>query len=126
MKQILYERGLIDLEREELCTIDGPKDDEGNLLDEKFSFKKLLSACTDFVEEKTMLQNMATRVGRKHNIQIIVDRTPKCHPELAGEGIEYAWAIAKIYLQSVPFSHHLKKQSFINQVKLSLSTKPDE
>ena len=27
---------------------------------------------------------------------VSIDRTPKCHPEMAGEGIEYIWALAKL------------------------------
>jgi hypothetical protein len=49
----------------------------------------LMSSCKDFVEEETMLQSIARDLG------VHVDRMPKCHCELAGEGIEYAWAWAK-------------------------------
>ncbi len=27
---------------------------------------------------------------------VVVDRTPKCHCKIAGEGIEYSWGLAKI------------------------------
>jgi hypothetical protein len=36
-----------------------------------------------------MLQYYGRQMG------VLVDWTPKCHCELAGEGIEYSWAAAK-------------------------------
>jgi hypothetical protein len=41
------------------------------------------------MEEETMLQSIAHKLG------VHVDRTPKCHCKLAGEGSEYAWACSK-------------------------------
>jgi hypothetical protein len=41
--------------------------------------------------ELTLLQYYAQEMGVK------VDRAPKWHPEIAGEGIEYIWALAKLY-----------------------------
>jgi hypothetical protein len=32
---------------------------------------------------------------------VLVDRTPKCHCELAGEGIEYSWGCSKNYKKPV-------------------------
>ena len=46
---------------------------------------------TDFLNEETLLQHHGRKLG------IIVDRSPKCHPEIAGEGIEYAWAVSKMH-----------------------------
>jgi hypothetical protein len=37
----------------------------------------------DFLEEERLLQYHSRLIG------ILVDCTPICHPELAGEGIEY-------------------------------------
>jgi hypothetical protein len=51
--------------------------------------KQILANCSNFEEEETMLQLMGRSRG------VIVDQTPKCHPELAGEGIEYSWGCAK-------------------------------
>mmetsp|Transcript_25228 Transcript_25228/g.45664 ORF Transcript_25228/g.45664 Transcript_25228/m.45664 type:complete len:156 (-) Transcript_25228:579-1046(-) len=85
-------------EREGLYSKEGPKDDSGKVMDESFSLKKILAACTDFVEEKTLLQTIGANIGRDRGISVTIDRTPKCHPEVAGEGIEYCWAMSKIYL----------------------------
>ena len=52
---------------------------------------------------------------------VTVDRTPKCHPELAGEGIEYAWGAAKLYYQKQPLKDKRNKSVYEELVKRSLS-----
>jgi hypothetical protein len=56
------------------------------------SLEELMSSCKDFVEEEEMLQSIA------HDLDVHVDRMPKCHCKLAKEGIEYAWACSKIII----------------------------
>jgi hypothetical protein len=60
----------------------------GNLI-EASSLLKLLQKQPNFMCELTLLQFFGKQMGTT------VNRTPKCHPELAGEGIEYLWAFAK-------------------------------
>jgi hypothetical protein len=96
LKQVLYERGFLDLGNIHLYSKDGPKDENGKIMDEAFSYKAIMGKCTDFVEEETLLQQRARQLGGNLGISIHVDRTPKGHPELAGEGIEYTWANSKI------------------------------
>jgi hypothetical protein len=55
------------------------------------SLRYLMSNLKDFEAQETMLQIKAKEMG------LFMDRTPKCHCELAGEGIEYAWGCAKNY-----------------------------
>ena len=43
---------------------------------------------------------------------VTIDRTPKCHPELAGKGIKYAWAIAKLHYRKAPISDKRTKAKF--------------
>lgn len=50
-----------------------------------------MSLQSDFVNEKTMLQFIGEKLG------CIIDRTPKCHPEMAGDGIKYEWVMAKLW-----------------------------
>jgi len=57
----------------------------------EISLCHLMENCADFQEEETMLQATACQMG------VEVDRSPKFHCELAGEGIEYAWSCAKNY-----------------------------
>ena len=34
----------------------------------------------------------------EEKIGVSLRKTPKCHPEIAGQGIEYAWGYAKLRL----------------------------
>jgi hypothetical protein len=88
MLQVLWERGFINTEEGEKkayqsYSIKGYNDQFGNHQPET-SLKELVSSCKDFTEEETMLQSTAHKLG------VCVDRTPKCHCELAVEGIKYA------------------------------------
>eukprot|EP00957_Ditylum_brightwellii_P186116 14169695-Ditylum_brightwellii.AAC.1 len=49
----------------------------------------VLSKCNDFLNETTQLSYITTQLGCD------LDLSPKCHPELAGEGFEYSWGYAK-------------------------------
>ena len=68
---------------------------------------------SDFVNELTLLQFHAKRIG------VTVDRTPKCHPEIAGEGIEYAWALSKLSYRRAPLKKKRNRASFKNLVRES-------
>ena len=84
----------------------GRKGEDG-VVDEKHSLNYLIRLCPDFVNEPTMLQHVgAEKLG------ICVDRTPKCSPEIAGEGIEYCWACAKGWYRRQPHSSKKTKDSF--------------
>jgi hypothetical protein len=48
-----------------------------------------MASCLNFAEELTALQH----VGQQLGVSVII--TPKFHAELAGEGVEYSWGIAK-------------------------------
>ena len=43
--------------------------------------------------------------------------SPKCHPELAGHGIEYAWGASKMYFRR---NNDLNSKTFLTRVKASL------
>jgi len=51
----------------------------------------------------------------------IIDRTPKCHPELVGEGIEYSWACAKNKNRLLPLGERRSRDKFKEYVKTCLS-----
>jgi hypothetical protein len=82
MFQVLWERGWIDPTDLNKYTQKGRKDHLG-VIDNNTSIDYLMSLQSDFVNEKTMLQHIGEKLG------CFMDRTPKCHPEKAGEGIEY-------------------------------------
>ena len=52
-------------------------------------------------------------------LSVLVDRTPKCHPEIAGEGVEYAWGAAKLYYRRLRISMKRTKDKFRKSVKMS-------
>ena len=65
----------------------------------------------DFMQEITLLQYHAGKMG------VIIDRTPKCHPEIAGEGVEFAWALAKLKYRRAPIGRKRNKAKFRSLVK---------
>ena len=62
-----------------------------------------------------MLQLIAWKLG------VHVDRTPKCHCELAGEGIEYAWACSKNKYRSLLLENKRGKENFMRSVRMCIS-----
>ena len=115
LKQILRERGLLDLANLALYTVDGPKDDDGKV-DCSKSYKKLMESCTDFKREKTALQHL----GEK--LQVTVGATPKYHAEIAGEGIEYVWALSKNWFKRQPLTKRKTRGQFKELVVEALSS----
>ena len=109
--QVLYERGFIDITKVNDYT------NEGSLVmgvrNTDLSLNSLIAKLPDFMEEETLLQITAKQLG------YVVDRTPKCHPELAGEGIEYAWGSAKIFYRRQPMEEKKSKEKFRSLVDRS-------
>ena len=83
--------------------MDGRTDPMGNPI-EGTSLKAMLAALPDFQQEKTLLQHHVEGRSIPSGQRIILIRSPKCHPEVAGEGIEYAWAVAKQWYRRLPLS----------------------
>jgi hypothetical protein len=114
--QVLYERGWIDPLQTKQYTEKGRCDEMGILIEES-SINLLMQKQPDFAFELTLLQYYGSELG------VLVDRTPKCHPEIAGDGIEYVWALAKLYYRYQPLSMKRSKDQFRRLVNDSLSTK---
>ena len=115
MLQVLWERGFIDGSKsEKYYTLEGRKDQFGNV-DPTTSVKMLMERQMDFVEEETLLQYHGQQLG------VIIDRTPKCHPEMAGEGIEYNWGCAKGFYRRLPITGKKTKAKFRESVQKSIS-----
>lgn len=51
--------------------------------------KKLMASCSDFLNERTLMEELVLERGHEF------EKTPKCHPEVAGDGIEYDWGKSK-------------------------------
>ena len=50
-----------------------------------------------------------------------MDQTPKCHPEVAVEGIDSNWAQSKIYMRFVPINKRSSIEQFRNNARLALN-----
>ena len=80
--QVLYERGFINPELkvknycEKSLKINGT-------INEGIRYKEMKSNLPDFLNEKSRLEFYGDKLG------VMVDSSPKYHPELAGEGIEF-------------------------------------
>ena len=99
MEQVLRERGLF---------VPGSMTTDGNCIrqkqkvykGDKYNMRLVLSECTDFAAQKSKLEEFC------ESKEIKVDMSPKCHPEIAGLGIEYDWAVAKnLFRNECDFSH---------------------
>ena len=85
--QVLWERGLwIDG-----MTTDGTytKNKQKIQQEDRFNMKLVLSQQPDFAAAKSALTEFVEGLGQ------LLDMSPKLHPEVAGVGIEYCWAVAK-------------------------------
>jgi hypothetical protein len=115
MEQILWERGWIDVRRPRKdYTKNGTKDIMGTIQKDT-SLHELIANCADFENEETLLQTMGRDMG------VLVDRTPKCHCELAGEGIEYSWGCAKNLYRRQPLKTKRGKENFRETVRRCFS-----
>ena len=115
MEQVLWERGWIDETRPRKdYTKLGTKDSLG-LIQVGMSLLELVSNCADFENEATLLQTKGQEMG------VLVDRTPKCHCELAGEGIEYSWGCTKNLYWRQPLKMKRGKANFRATVRKCFS-----
>ena len=114
--QILWERGWIDPSKShKYYTKEGKKDLYG-LVDESTSIDCLMAKQPDFLEQETLLQYYGKLLG------VETDRSPKCHPEIAGEGIEFNWGCSKVYYRSQPIARKRCKDNFYELVDESLGS----
>jgi len=112
MLQVLWERGFIDPnlskhERWKGYPVGGRKNNLGELIPGT-GLREMVSSLPDFQNEVTLPEHHAvSRSTVDCKIQLIC--SPKCHPEIAGEGIEYDWAGAKS--KKSPCTHGSKGKS---------------
>jgi hypothetical protein len=92
--------------------MDGRKDRLGNVIPGT-SLQDMMAALLDFQQEKTLLQHHGAGRSIQNRQQIMLLRSPKCqHPEVGGEGIEYARAAAKQWYRQEPLSQKKSKVNF--------------
>eukprot|EP00957_Ditylum_brightwellii_P106213 8103072-Ditylum_brightwellii.AAC.1 len=112
MHQIAWERGLLDPNKIYLVLPD--KDKNGlEVEDNSVSLRFILSKYDNFLNETAQLIYIATQLGCG------LDLSPKCHPGLAGEGIEHSWGYAKILYRRIWVAYDNTKRNSENFRKLS-------
>lgn len=70
----------------------------------------------DFENEKSLLHYHGEQLG------CIIFNSPKCTPEVAGEGIEYDWGVSKLWYRLQDFKLKKSKTSFKELVKKAIGT----
>ena len=125
--QVLWERGWIDELRLGEYTLKGTKnqlDKEGNILPEhrRFVLCSLMKECADFQEEKSamemLLDGLSAKSSNDQSIKLLV--SPKYYCELAGEGVEYVWSMAKRFYQSCALEKKNTKHKFNRVVRAAV------
>ena len=108
MLQVLWERGWIDPSKSvREYTVNGKKSNTNNEeIIPGSSLKELMQNLPDFKEEITLLQYRASQLG------VRVRCSPKYHPEIAGEAIEFCWAAAKNTYWRYKLSEKRTKEKF--------------
>ena len=98
-------KGLIDGANFKQFSLTGKKD-EFRIVDNGTNLTYLMGFCNDFLNEEGMLQHIAKRIG----VEVLL--TPKCHAELAGEGVEYVWGGAKGEYRRLSLAQKRGKDNF--------------
>ena len=111
--QVLWERAFIDSTNLSKYALTGKR--ELGIVNNVNSLRHIMGMCADFLNEEGMLQYIATKIG------VTVLLTPKCHAELAGEGIEYMWACSKGAYRNLSLKEKKRKQNFNASVRHCLS-----
>ena len=84
MLQILYEHGFLDPSKSiHSYTMTGRNNEYGHIIPGT-TLKKMISLCLDYQSKETILNH------HERFLNVVVDRTPKYHPEIAGEGVDYS------------------------------------
>ena len=112
--QVLWERGFIDTTKLSSYTLTGKKTELG-AVDLDFSLRHLMEMCHDFLHEEGMMKCIGKRLG----VEVML--TPKCHAEIAGEGVEYMWACSKGAYRNLALKEKKGKDNFMASVRKCLS-----
>ena len=111
------ERGLIDGASFKQFSLTGKRDEFGIVVDNGTSLRRLMGLCHDFLNKEGMLQHIAKSIG----VEVLL--TPKCHAELAGEGVEYVWGGAKSEYRRLSLAEKRGKDNFKDSLRYCLSEK---
>ena len=75
---------------------------------------------TDCKEEKLALAYLFEQLSTKGTNNIELLASPKYHPEIAGEGVEYGFGYAKKTYRLIPLEEKKGKQNFDKAVRKSV------
>ena len=75
----------------------------------------ILNQSDDFKNEKSQMKYIL-----EDRLKVRLRMTPKCHPEIAGQGIEYAWGYAKLRFRQ--YVNDAEGSNLERNVRASLST----
>ena len=119
MMQVLCECGFIDpsLNFNRHYKEKKGKLNEDGTYDSNLCYRKLCNDLPDFKNEVSLLVYNAGRMG------VTVDSSPKYHPEIAGEGIEYCWGCSKQWYRAQPLKMKRNKEKFYLLVQQAMDTK---
>jgi hypothetical protein len=102
LMDILKERGLLDI-YDDNGDVDKKKyaryslkskiDDETGQVSDEFNLRAIAAKCPDYEAEESYVEFLIKEKGG------LVLKTPKCHPEIAGQGIEYSNGKAKYHFR---------------------------
>ncbi len=126
MLQVLWERGWINKLELEKYSVDGKssqKDEFGKVREEykTYVLRTLMSKCLDFAREQSTMEYLLSRLSEKsgdHEFRLLT--SPKYQHELAGEGVEYVWGLAKRYYHSKTIEEKRTKEKFHKIIRESV------
>jgi hypothetical protein len=102
--QVPWKQGWIDVASLDKHAI--VKERDMGPVDEDFSLQRILESCLAFANEATELQVL----GDKMEVGAVT--TTNFHAEMAGEGTEHLWGVAKSWCGTKPVEVKRKKASF--------------
>jgi hypothetical protein len=76
---------------------------------------------TDDLNAEDLRKMLHKNLGKR--LCIKVDRSTKCHPELAGKEIEYSWGRAKSVYRCAKLTEKKGKETFIDWLKAAFLPK---
>jgi hypothetical protein len=112
IKQILWERGFWKdgMHMPYDAATRAAKLEKGLTIDDSLDASAVLCALLDFQQERTLLDAELDKTGD------VVLYSPKCHPELAGVGIEYCFGYAKMRFRR-EFNDAINANLYDNTIK---------
>ena len=114
MMQVLWERGFLNPSKSsnELMRLYRFKKDKQTKQDiPGSSLIEIIENLPDFKTELTLLQYRASQLG------VTVECSPKFHPEIAGEGVEFCWALGKNTYRTHGVEEKRTKSKYLQLVK---------